>query len=120
MLPRRHEGVILGIIHFSEGQRPAIGARNIHTKLYILQCTIRWETFEVEHSNNKRRSTMNITYTVREPRTPAESDQTGIFKWFARACWDPDQRIYLAAITDPKTGRVDPAVERQVALTMLG
>jgi hypothetical protein len=62
---------------------------------------------------------MNITYTVREPRTPAESDQPGIFKWLARACWDPNQRIYLSAITDPRTGRVDPAVERQVALMML-
>jgi hypothetical protein len=33
---------------------------------------------------------------------------------------DPNQRIYLSAITDPKTGRVDPAVERQVARMMLG
>jgi hypothetical protein len=61
---------------------------------------------------------MNITYIVREPRPP--SDQPGIFKWLARACWDPNHRIYLSAITDPKTGRVDPAVERQVALMMLG
>jgi len=60
---------------------------------------------------------MNITYTVREPRTPGQS---GLFKWFARACWDPNQRIYLSAITDPQTGRVDPAVERQVALMILG
>ena len=61
---------------------------------------------------------MNITYIVREPRT-AQSGQPGIFKWFARACWDPDQRIYLSAITDPKTGGVDLAVERQIALMML-
>ncbi len=63
---------------------------------------------------------MNFTYAVREPRKPGKSGQSGIFKWFARACWDPNQRIYLSAITDPKTGRVDPAVERQVALMMLG
>jgi hypothetical protein len=63
---------------------------------------------------------MNITYIVREPRTPAESDQSGIFKWIARACWDANERIYLSAITDPKTGRADPAVERQIALMMLG
>jgi hypothetical protein len=63
---------------------------------------------------------MNITYIVREPQTPGKSDQPGLFKWFARACWDPNQRIYLSAITDPKTGRIDPAVERQVALMMLG
>jgi hypothetical protein len=62
---------------------------------------------------------MNITYTVREPRTSATTDQPGIFKWFARACWDSNQRIYLSAITDPTTGRVDPAVERQVALMIL-
>jgi hypothetical protein len=62
---------------------------------------------------------MNITYIVREPRSP-DSDQPGLFKWLARACWDPHQRIYLSAITDPQTGRVDPAVERQVALMMLG
>jgi hypothetical protein len=61
---------------------------------------------------------MNITF--REPRTPVKSDQPGLFKWFARACWDSNQRIYLSAITDPRTGRVDPAVERQVALMMLG
>ena len=60
---------------------------------------------------------MNITYIVREPRTP--SDQPGIFKWLARACWDPNHRVYLSAITDPNTGHVDPAVERQVALMML-
>jgi hypothetical protein len=63
---------------------------------------------------------MNITYIVREPRTPGESGQSGIFKWFARACWDPNHRIYLSAVTDPETGRVNPAVERQVALMMLG
>jgi hypothetical protein len=62
---------------------------------------------------------MNITYTVREPHKPGESDQPSIFKWLARACWDSNQRIYLSAITDPRTGRVDPAVERQVALMML-
>jgi hypothetical protein len=62
---------------------------------------------------------MNITYTVREPRTRGESDQPGIFKWFARACWDPNQRIYLSAITDPRTGRVNPAAARQVTLMML-
>jgi hypothetical protein len=62
---------------------------------------------------------MKITYTVREPRTGDSSDQPGLFKWFARACWDPNQRIYLSAITDPETGRVDPALERQVALMML-
>jgi hypothetical protein len=63
---------------------------------------------------------MNITYTVREPRGPDESDQPGLFKWFARACWDPNERIYLSAITDPKTGRIDAALERQIALMMLG
>lgn len=63
---------------------------------------------------------MNTTYTVREPRTPVTSGQPGVFKGFARACWDSNQRIYLSAITDPKTGRVDPKVERQVALMMLG
>jgi hypothetical protein len=63
---------------------------------------------------------MNITYIVREPRTPGESDQPGLFKWIARACWDANERVYLAAITDPKTGRVDAAVERQVARLMLG
>ncbi len=62
---------------------------------------------------------MNITYVVREPQTP-DSGQPGIFKWFARACWDANERIYLAAITDPQTGRADPAVERQVTLMMLG
>ena len=63
---------------------------------------------------------MNITYTVREPRGPDESGQRGLFKWFARACWDPNERIYLSAITDPKTGRIDAALERQVARMMLG
>lgn len=62
---------------------------------------------------------MKITYIVREPRTPGTSDQPGLFKWFARACWHPDQRIYLSAITDPKTGSIDPAIERRVALMML-
>lgn len=62
---------------------------------------------------------MKITYTVREPLAPDSSGQSGLFKWFARACWDPNQRIYLSAITDPETGRVDPALERQVALMML-
>jgi hypothetical protein len=81
---------------------------------------MRWEAFKVEHPDNKRRSTMNITYTVREPRTSTTSDKLGIFKRFARACWDANQRVYLSAITDPKTGRVDPAVERQVGLMILG
>jgi hypothetical protein len=63
---------------------------------------------------------MNITHTVREPRALGKSDLPGIFKWFARACWDSNEQIYLSAITDPRTGRVDPAVERQVALMMLG
>jgi hypothetical protein len=44
------------------------------------------------------------TGTVREPRTPGESDQPGIFKWLARACWNPNQRIYLSAIPTRKRG----------------
>jgi hypothetical protein len=41
-------------------------------------------------------------------------------KRVVRACWEANQRTYLAATTDPKTGRANLALERQVALMMLG
>jgi len=44
----------------------------------------------------------------------------GILKRFLRSCLESNERIFLSAVTDPKTGRVDPAVERQVVLMMLG
>ena len=41
-------------------------------------------------------------------------------KRVVRACWEANQRTYLEATTDPKTGRANLALERQVALMMLG
>ena len=38
---------------------------------------------------------------------------------FAKACWEANQSAYILSVTDER-GRVVPAVERQVALMMLG
>ena len=43
----------------------------------------------------------------------------GLIQRFARAYWEVNERLYLAAITDSKTGHTNPAVERQVVLMML-
>jgi hypothetical protein len=43
----------------------------------------------------------------------------GLFTRIVRAYCDANQRTYLAATTDPETGRTDPATERQVAIMML-
>jgi hypothetical protein len=64
---------------------------------------------------------MNITNAAHPPRpTGTYVKRPSFLARFAYACWQSNQRIYLSAITDPKTGRVDPAVERQVVLMMLG
>ena len=42
--------------------------------------------------------------TDNRPGTPGNPDHPGKFRSFARDCLDSNQLIYLAAITDPKTG----------------
>ncbi len=43
----------------------------------------------------------------------------GLFKRLVRAYWQANERIFLAAITDPKTGRPDRALERHATRMML-
>jgi hypothetical protein len=64
---------------------------------------------------------MNITNAAQAPRpTGTHAKRPSFLTRFARECWESNQRIYLSAITDPKTGLADPVVERQVVLMMLG
>ena len=46
--------------------------------------------------------------------------QVEFVKRVVGACWEANQRTYLAATTDSKTGNANLALERQVALMMLG
>jgi hypothetical protein len=64
-------------------------------------------------------SIMNHLHALRTAGRPIQS-KPGLLKRFARACWEANQRIYVSATTDSKTGRADLAVERQVAFMMLG
>jgi hypothetical protein len=64
-------------------------------------------------------TTTNNVHALRAARISALT-KPGLLKRFARACWEANQRIYFSAITDPRTGRFDPAVERQVTLMILG
>jgi hypothetical protein len=115
------ESFILGHHPVCRWLRPATKPRNLRLSFYIV-VTVRWETLRIEHSNNKRRSTMSIMNHLHALRTSGRSIQSkpGLLERFARACWKANQRIYVLATTDTKTGRTDLAVERPVALMMLG
>ena len=61
---------------------------------------------------------MNNLYRIRNSETGIQSSPNFIQRVF-QACLEANQRTYLAAVTNPVTGRADPATERQVALMML-
>ena len=49
--------------------------------------------------------------------TPAESNPSLLVR-VVRAIVEARTRMYLQAVTDPVTGRIDPALERQVLRIM--
>ena len=61
----------------------------------------------------------NGVYGLRNSESRFKS-KPGFVERVMRACWEVNQRAYLAATIDPKTGRADLAMDRQVALMMLG
>ena len=61
----------------------------------------------------------NSVYGLRNSAIQIQG-KPGFVERVVRACWEANQRTYLAATTDLKTGRADVAMERQVALMMLG
>src|SRR5215211_5972375 len=67
-----------------------------------------------------RRPTMSLTTQSPVPATPRRpaARQPNRFMHLVQAIVEARTRMYLAAVTDPATGRIDPDLERQVLRLM--
>jgi hypothetical protein len=99
---------------------PVLHGRQV-TRSLDLRCsstTSSSPVWMVVSTDKPTRSSTNNAHTLRPGGTSVQ--KPGFLTRCARACWQANQRIFQSAITDPKTGSADPAVECQVVLMMLG
>jgi hypothetical protein len=94
------ESFILGHHPVCRWLRPATKPRNLRSSFYIV-VTVRWETLRIEHSNNKRRSTMSIMNHLHALRTAGRSIQSkpGLLERFARAGRQTSVFMYWRPLT---------------------
>ena len=63
--------------------------------------------------------TKNSIHGLRNTEISIQSKR-GLIEKMVRAYWEANERAYISATTDPRTGLTDAAKERAVALMILG